>query len=285
MQTVKEARSEIETAIILAMSAKASGTGKKEKIEKHKKGWSKVSFGIDGFVTDKDRRPKSFYAYDAVSAYDRLYTACANDLVVNVYSVARLGVEVGLLLDGGSLKWTAIHPMAKPKGITAITNKTHSWFACHYRHIHSNKEDEYVKQPVAICNDGSIPLMNIVGRQSGFNSKEYREDMEEQVCIVMSVFEDAIRSSAYLATVQEDVKMMFPVGEEAYKDFFRMRDGYRGTPTGRKNPIVHWCSQHLRKRGKDGVSLISAHKRGASEFVCGPMKLTIQENDGYSGYA
>lgn len=285
MTDISEARSDLETAIILAISAKSSGVKKKMLFEKGRKGFDREYLDMSTLVTDVSRKPKAFYAFDAADSGSRLYTASMDEIVVNPYEVCRLGLEIGLFLEDASLKWGAIHPMAKPKGIGAMTNRAHSWFALHFRHIKASGDDEYRSEPFAMCQDGTIPLMALRNGWKGFAAGTYRAEIEETVAMSLSVFEDAVRSSAYLATVQEHVKMMFPVGEDAYKSFFAMRDGYRDTPTGRKNPIVHWCAEHLRKRGADGVSVVSKHKRGASEFVCGPMTLTIQENDGYSAYS
>jgi hypothetical protein len=285
MTSITEARSDLETAIILALSARSSGVRKKDLVEKRKNGFHREYLDMSTLVTDKKRKPTAFYAFDVADSGSRLYSPQMEALVVNPYEVCRLGLEVGLFLEDGSLKWGAIYPMKKPNGIGALTNKPHSWFALHFRHIKASGDDEYRSEPFAMCQDGTIPLMSLRNGWKGFAAGTYRTEIEETVAMSLSVFEDAVRSSAYLATVQEHVKMMFPIGEDAYKAFFAMRDGYRDTPTGRKNPIVHWCAEHLRKRGDNGVSVVSKHKRGASEFICGPMKLTIEENDGYSAYA
>ena len=280
MSTIDTARSDLETAIVLALSPKASGLQKRE-TQAGKKGWVRETYEMSKFVTDKDRNPTAFYAFDMSDQSQRIYSESEQDLVVNPYEVFRLGIETGMLMEDGSLKWSGVYPMKKPKGITAVTNKQHSWFAYHFRHIHQVGEDDYVKRPFAMATDGSVCLLGLMGRWKGFNARLDKAEIEQQTCLTISVFEDAIRASAYLATVQEHVKIMFPVGESAYKKFFAMRDGYKNTPSGKKNPILHWCSEHLRQRGDDGVSVVSKHRRGASKFVCGPMKLTIQENDGY----
>lgn len=284
MIDIQEAKSDIEDAIILAMYASAKPVVK-SKIVAKTKGANLVASPLDMFVTDKDRYPKRFYAFDAsADSGDRVYTPDASALVVNPYKVCKNGIEFGLLDGGLVFKWVGIFPMARPRGITCLTNQKTAWFAYHYRRISNDGQQEYVKTPMAMTLSGEVCPLQMMGKWQGFDAKKERDMIAEQLALSMSIFEDAVRAGSYLATVKEHVEMMFPVGADAYKDFFAMRDGYKDTPTGRKNPILHWCATHLRKRQSGAKSEVKAHVRGASEFVCGPMVLTISENAGYGEF-
>jgi len=285
MGNIQEARSDIESSIILAMSVKAKGrTHKDAKMRKMRGGAGSVEESpMDAFVPG-ERHPTSFYAFDAAEANQRLYSLSYDDLVVNPYEVIRGGLEIGMILEDGGFKWNGFYPMKKPHGLVAITNKSFEWFGCHFRHMKPCGSDVYVKRPMAVSRDGTVCMLGLPGNWRGYNAKTDQQECSEQLFMSVSVFEDAVRKSAYLATVHEHVQMKFPVGDRAYKDFFALRDGYRDTPTGRRNPIIHWCAEHLRDRGERGVSVVRTHKRGADEFVCGPMRLTIEENEGYEAW-
>lgn len=285
MKDIQEARGDIESSIILAMSARAAcRTQKDAKRRKMKNGLGHVEESpMDAYVSG-ERFPKSFYAFDAANSDQRLYSLDYNDLVVNPYHAIRGGLEIGMIMDDGGFKWSGFFPMKKPRGLTAITNKRFEWFGSHFRHLKPSGGEVYVKRPMAVAHDGTVCLLGLMGGWKGYNAKQDQNEMSEQLYMSVSVFEDAVRDSSYLATVHEYVEMKFPVGEAAYKSFFAMRDGYRDTPTGRRNPIVHWCAEHLRDRGEKGVSVVRSHRRGAQEFICGPMRLTIEENEGYGAW-
>lgn len=269
----------IEMEIIMSMLMKRSG----KDLHKQKVSKDKIFMTFGSFLDKKPEFPRAFYVFDRSSAGDRLFSSSLSDIVVSPVKAIGRRLETAVVGNDGAFKWQCIVPIKPPRGIVAATNMQVSWFACHYRTYEVNGKETYFKEPMALKSDGSVARLMPLGWK-GFDAETCLSEQVQQLALSLSLFEDAVRSSAYLATVQEHVKMMFPVGEQAYKDFFKMRDGYRDTSTGRKNPIIHWCSEHLRRRGSDGISVVSAHKRGASEFVCGPMKLTIEENDGYQTY-
>lgn len=279
MTGISEEKDRIEIEIIMSMLMNSSG----KRIHKQRKTKEKVFLDMGSFLEKKPEFPTSFYVFDRTDGA-RLYTTDPEDIVVSPVKAIGKRIEIACLDVGGVMKWTCIKPIKPPRGLAAITNMPVDWFSIHFRKYGRDGLDSYVKWPMAITRDGNVSRLNPLG-WSGFDSVKVQAEQTEHLCLVLSVFEDAIRSSSYLATVQEHVRMMFPVGADALKEFFAMRDGYRNTSTGRRNPILHWCSEHLRKTGDNQATIVPAHKRGATEFVCGPMTLTIQENEGYSNYA
>jgi|GEM_PF-2964778 len=279
MTCISKEKDKIEVEIIMSMLMRSAG----KHLHKEKKTKDKIFLDMGAFLEKKPEFPSSFYVCDRTTD-ERLYTTSPEDIVVSPAKAIGERIEIACLDDGGVLKWMCLKPIRPPKGVAAITNMPVDWFSLHSRKYAPDGLDCYVKQPMAITKDGIVSRIKPLG-WSGFDSKKFQSEQTEYLCLILSVFEDAVRSDSYLATVEEHVKLMFPVGSDALKAFFAMRDGYCNTPTGRKNPILHWCSEHLRKTGGNRASIVSAHKRGATEFACGPMTLTIQENEGYSKYA
>lgn len=278
MSNVITEKDGIEMEIIMAMLMQSAG----KRIHKQKVSKDKIFMTIGSFLDKKPEFPKAFYVVDRSSDGDRLFSQSLSDIVVSPAKAIAKRLETAVI-DNGILKWLCFIPIKPPRGIVAATNMPVSWFGCHYRTYTPSGKQTYIKEPMALKSNGTVARLMPLGWK-GFDAEMCLSEQTQQLALSLSLFEDAVRSSAYLAIVQEHVKMMFPVGEQAYKEFFKMRDGYRETPTGRRNPIIHWCSEHLRKCGADKVSVVSAHKRGSNEFVCGPMKLTIQENEGYQAY-
>lgn len=282
VDTIKTARDGLETAILLALSARNRASAKKRiGVEKQKtKGWDREIFDAGMFCPDRAEFPSQMYAMTPGND-DRLYSASLADLVVSPAKAIGRGLETATLCAAGMLKWAKVKPMPKPRGLVAMTNQKHDWFAWHYREISEGKPDTYIRRPMAIAGNDIVPTKCLLAK--GWDSYSDAEEMEQQLALTLSVFEDAIRSNAILATVEESARFSFPVGDDGYVSFFRLRDGLKNTPTGRRNPILHWCSEHLRSRG-DKVFSVKRHERGTAEIVEGPMRLTLTFNEGYGAY-
>lgn len=276
---IDSAKDGIESSIILALYSKGKAKSG-VKVEKFEKGWARYTYGLEIFCPKKTESPKEMFAYDANSA-ERLYTCSLDHLVVDPEIAIGRGIEVALLCEDGSFKWTKVMPMPAPRGLVAMTNKKPRWFAYHFRHIMPNLKGEYIVRPIALV-DGAPVLLKPLGMH-GFDAQADKDEMTEQLAITLSIFEDAIRSNCMMATVEEHAKLIFPIDQSAYKDFFAIRDGYKNTPTGKRNPILHWCSKHIRSRaGK--VFEVTGHQKGAEQMVHGNMKLTIEPGPGYQQY-
>lgn len=263
--TIQEARDDLETAILLAMSATQGRIPDRPR----KSSGRKEEVSTDFFCRVPPEYPRHAYALSPQPG--RLYAAHPSQLICDPIQVAREGLETCLLVDGKFL-WKKICPMKPPKTVVALTNRKPHWFAVHCREIDETGKQDYSTQPVALNDDGAPAPLKFVGWQ-GTNSAVYQREQAMMVAIMFSIYEDAMRANAYLATVQEGVKLSFAVGEDAYLEFFRDRDGWRETPTQRRNPILHWCARHL--RGANATP-VKAHKRGREEVLVGPMRLTIE---------
>lgn len=279
-ENIADARDEIESAIIMALHMDKTCVAAKGKPDR-RGGWVKEEIGMETFCPKEPAFPRCAYTFDARSG-DRIYAADMTGVVVNPISAIGHRLETMMLCEDGVLKWSCIKPMPRPKGITALTNQPHQWFCYHFRTFAKGKPQDYVKRPMALTQSGDVCPITPIGKW-GFNPQADRVEMETQLAMTLSIFEDAHRAGAFLACVEEHVQLMFPIGADEYKSFLIMRDGYTSTPTGRKNPILHWCAEHFRRRnGK--IAVVPEHLRGAEEFIVGPMRLTISASEGYGAF-
>jgi len=277
-QNIETRRDGIETAILLALTARNKGRHKAKKTGRDKAGFYMAEVGLERFCPSKAEFPKRMLAFDMRDA-DRLYTDSLDGLVVPPRAAIGHRLEAGLLCEDGTLKWSLIKPMPAPRGLVAVTNQKVEWFAYHYREIQEGQPDVYVRRPMPLAG-GRVPMMKALGLH-GLDPRREKEELEEQLALTLSIFEDAHRIGAILATVEEAVGLTFPVGEDAYKSFFALRDGLRETPTGRRNPILHWCQEHMR-RTWSGHTKVTGHDRGKAELIHGNIRLTLERSEGYA---
>lgn len=276
--TISSAQDSIETAILLAMCAADKKSARKPKSLSSAGGSSyREVFELGMFCPKEAEFPKDMFAYDLADD-SRLYVDGLDVLVVSPVKAIGRRMETALLGEDGSLKWTLFKPMPRPKGLVALTNRPVQWFATHYRHIHQDGREEYIRTPMPIS-DGRVPLMKVLAFK-GFDAVAEQRQQELLLALQLSVFEDAHRAGAFLTTVEENVRLRFPVGEDSYKAFFALRDGLRDTPTGRRNPILHWCADHIR-RNHGGATSVIGHNRGRQELVHAGVRLTIRPCEDY----
>lgn len=281
-ETIAKARDKLEDAIIMALHMDKTRAAPRKAVRRADSAGFKVEeMGMEEFCPKEPAYPKRAYTFDARSS-DRLYAADMSGLVVDPITAIGHRLEVMLFAEDETLKWSCFKPMPRPKRLVALTNQPHQWYCLHHRTFSRGGPQTYSKRPFAITTSGQVCLIKPMGGWN-FYPQQDQQEIEGVVAMSLSLMEDAHRSSSFLAVVEEHVQLMFPIGAEAYKAFLIMRDGYRATSSGRKNPILHWCAEHMRQRnGK--VSVIEEHLRGAEEFVVGPMRLTISASGGYGPF-
>lgn len=280
--TIAAAQDHIETSILLAMYATDKKSARKPKLSRGTDGlFSREIFELGMFCPKEAEFPKDMLIYDLADS-SRLYTDGLDALVVSPIKAIGRRLETALICEDGSLKWVLFKPMLRPKGIVALTNRPVHWFATHYRHIHQDGREEYVRAPMPIA-DGRVPLMKVLAFK-GFDAVAEQKQQEQLLALQLSIFEDANRTGAFLTTVEEAVRLSFPVGEDSYKAFFALRDGLRDTPTGRRNPLLHWCAEHIR-RNHGNITPVAGHNRGKQELVHAGMRLTIRPCEDYRVFA
>jgi hypothetical protein len=276
-KSIDDARDDLETTIIMALSMRSRIRSKSlVRIEKSKgpRG-DKEHLAMDAFCPPKPEYPRHMFGFDVSGG--RLFATSLSDIVVDPVRAISRGIETAII-HGGNLKWLKIQPMPRPRGIVALTNRPHTWFAGHFRQITPAGSETYVRWPFAF--DGDVCLLKPLGWK-GYDAEAARAEDRKQLAMTLSLFEDAIRAGSILATVEEAARLSFPIGESGYKSFLRLRDGYKNTPTGRRNPILHWCSDYIRRRDPIGDIAVAGHHKGATEIKHGDLKLSIVFNDGY----
>lgn len=272
----------IEDMILIALHSKSRSTRKLPDIQ-GKGGFKAVACDFSSYTPKQILHPRDMYtslmAEDSTEHY-RLFTTGMEQLVCDPVKLIGSRSETVIMGDQGDIRWSCLVPMPAPRGVVAITNHKVRWFARHFRLIDRDLNEVYERFPIPIAG-GRIPEIKFLGWPS--DGGKAIEEHREKVALHLSMVEDAIRQNAVLATVEEHAKLRFPVSDEAYKDFFALRDGYRNTPTGRRNPILHWCAAHMRKN-QNGRSAVIGHERGNETLTHGNLTLSLTRNAGYAEY-
>lgn len=216
-----------------------------------------------------ERNPSRSYTFDVSG--DRLFTSDINLLLNHPAEIIGSGVEV-IFYFKDEMKWCRYEPIQRPRGFAAF-GKVDRWIAVHYRTQTIDGKQDYIKDVIALSKSGkALPT-----RVEGWNVKgdDSIKKKEELMVMALSVVEDAHRPGVLLATASAETSIVFPVNYGAHKDFLALRDGPNNTPTGRKNPILHFCKKHIRKAKSGAESEIEKHWRGLEEVSIGGMHLSL----------
>jgi len=189
-------------------------------------------------------------------------------------------LEAGVFSDTyADFRWMCFKPLpSRPRHALAFGGKPKFWFELHNRKIGLNGVGDYNRNIAALDADGE-PLLTGVKGQVEPLSKE----AGEQLLLTCSVKEDALRSNSFLVSISEGAELLFPVGVEAYQDFFRLRDAPKNTSSGRRNPIIHWVSKHMRKAQNGRPHEVREHKRGTETVEIDGIKATLHPNRPWQG--
>lgn len=212
--------------------------------------------------------PQSAYTFDATDE-DRLIAASADYLCDHPAEILGDRTEI-CMIASDSVKWSAFIRRQRPRHIVPAGRCAVFYEMHHMQGDIKNGWNSYGCRAVGFDSKGRTVLFRAKGLK-GFTSPK---DAQNAI-IAASIKEDAERSDAFTAEVEFDRSIRFPVGVQAYQDFFRLRDGYRDTQTGRKNPILHWCSEHLREKQNGGMTQVKGHMRGTDSIEVDGMKLVL----------
>ena len=256
---------ELETLILLALDARQEYVP-----DKDRRVGMAIHEDLGKYVEAKDRHPMSAYTFDA--SPDRLYSLDFADLIKHPFDYIGEGLEA-CFFYGHHYKWSAIELInRRPKGFMAA-GKADKWGVAHYRTVSLKGENFYAKEYVAFNKAGKpIPTTTTYGRVMNA-AKRYKEECDT-IALLLSMIEDCHRSGSILATVKSCTEIKFPVSYGAHKDLFKMRDGPNNTPTKRKNPILHFCSKHLRGLGENAVE-VKKHWKGTDSITIGDITLSL----------
>lgn len=252
-----------------------------DKAETIKPKWEKDSHvynarsAIDLFRFD-DRWPNRSYSFDPMDL-SREFTADRELLLAHPSEIIGSGAETMFLnSENGCVKWMRIEPCRKPERGFAAIGRADKWYAAHYR-FGSSAEGwkDYIKGYTAISKNGAPLLVKNMQCSKGI---DLRKD-SDQIIMMCSIIEDAHRTDSFLVSTKIESELLFPVGYDSYRSFFDLRDAPKNTPTGRRNPIVHWVASHLRETKSGANTEVKRHLRGVCEVEIDGIRATITPND------
>lgn len=266
---------ELETLLIFGMEKPKPETIKWEIVDR----FHKAKPAIQLFKFD-DREPNSSYTFQ-FGNNEREFTTDYNLLINHPSEIIGDGKETMFLLpENNQIKWMRIEPCRKPAKGFAPIGSADKWYGVNYRLGNANTGwHTHIKGYTAIAKTGK-PVAIKMMQEGSRNNLESKND-SEQIILMCSIVEDAHRSNSFLVSTKIDSEILFPVGYESYIDFFRFRDGPRNTPTGRKNPIIHWVAKHMRQKNNGGNATVKRHLRGIAELNINGVTARITPNERY----
>lgn len=226
------------------------------------------------YVKFDNRRPNRFYTF-GITENDRLYTTDHNLLINHAADIIGDGAETMCISRNDNLvKWMGFYPTRPPLRNFVSIGKADKWYEMHY--MSGNVKQgwtNYQKYYAALNKDGkSIPVKMISSKQIW---SQYDVD---QIIMACSIIEDAHRINSFTATASLDATAIFPVSLEGYKDFFKLREAPRNTPTGRLNPILHWVKKYIRQCKNDKLVEVKKYLRGTESVTIDGMTATLSPN-------
>jgi len=259
----------LETLLLLAMDSEKYKMQRFLQRDSRKLGLEKEIVSVGDLLKIPDKKPFEAYTFDAMDD-GRLYTSGIDLLSSHPLDIIEDGIETILFYEN-QLKWVRLEIIKRPKGFICI-GKAEEWVAIHFRRINTQGAQEYVKEAFPVDKKGNVLPVKIEGWN--LSEKGIRYEYEEQMSISCSIVDDAKRKGALLAKASVESSIVFPIAHGAHKEFFAMRDGPRETPSGKKNPIIHFCQKHIRKTdGKE--TEVKGHWRGREKITIDGMSIEI----------
>lgn len=146
-------------------------------------------------------------------------------------------------------------------------------YETHLRIIYPDGAEFYEKEVLAVCHDCVVPY--ILPLHPGFHITmdhliEYGLEQFKELAS-QTWFQDHMQRFWQLHWSYAGKQLIFPATERAVKELASLREGPRTTPSGRRNPLLHWVTEHLRRVHSEPERLIpvTEHLRGTERFVLG----------------
>lgn len=261
----------LDTLLLLSMD---SGQYKSQGYSFHGErmdGLKRQNVDYSSVINLPDRYPENAYTFDASG--DRLYTGDLDMLLHHPFTIIGNSMET-ILFDGEMMKWSKIEFINRPRRFVAI-GKAAKWVAIHYRTHDIRGNQDYMKEVFPLHRTGKVLPMKI----EGYNIDDQNPAQAQQhIVMACSLVEDAMRPGVLLAKASITSSIMFPIEYGAHKDFFALRDSPSNTPSGRRNPILHFCQKHLRQTPSGDVTPVDTHWRGRSSVTIDGMSIELSAN-------
>jgi hypothetical protein len=229
-----------------------------------------------------DAEPRLAYTFDLLDD-GRLFTTDHRMLINHPSDIIGDGAETIMFdYNGNVVKWMKIEPCKKPSRGFVTIGKADKWYAVHFRAGNPKQGwSDYIKGYSAINKDGKqIPVKWM--QENRYDCYDRKRE-SDQIILVCSIIEDAHRAGAFLVSAKLGSEIRFPVRYDDYIDFFKLREAPRNTPTGKRNPILHWVASHIRKTQKGKEAHVKKHMRGVSEVEIDGITARITPNETRDG--
>lgn len=274
----RESLSEIETMVLMA-AVDYEGSSQKyfrdvnyrgAKGNEAKAELINASVMFDRFIPK--RKPEKSYTFDMLDE-DRVFALNPDLLIDSPQNIVGDGIET-ILIDDEKIKWLRVEPASKRLKRLVHSVNASSFYLITYMEgdINTGRWAGRSVDVGALDKKGRPAPTSIGGRNEPLSKKN-----GEQIILASSIVDDCKRSKAITATIKIDSEIIMPIGLEMYKDALILRDAPT-TATGRKNPILHWVSQHKRYYKSGKVSDISQFKRGVVEIIIDGITLSLSLN-------
>ena len=260
----------IESLIILALDANLDRSSKNQKTIRDKTRGGFLDIEDQGSLLKlRPMKPVSAYTFDAVG--DRIYASDPNLLVEKPWEIFGERAEV-MTLFFDCLKWYGFKRLKSLPKDVAVAGKVEACYAFHSRLITPHGVEQYHQRIVPFAKNGKPLSAKIQGHWICSPKQE-----GETAVLCASLIEDAHRTNAMLATVSDATEIRFPVPTGDYKALFSDRTGPL-LKSGKRQAILHWVSEHLRRSPTGNEHQVTGHARGIDEFIFDGLKVSIAMN-------
>lgn len=142
----------------------------------------------------------------------------------------------------------------------------------HTRFIDYSGQEYYLKALFILSQQGLYPVLWPEAPPYVFIKDELSEILNHHG----NALEKCIHFTAHLQNfwqvrwTYQHKALIFGATERAMKSLGTIREGPRTTPSGRRNPLLHWVTEHLRRVAageQERLIPISEHLRGTERFV------------------
>lgn len=189
-------------------------------------------------------------------------------------------------LDEEYKKTLAYFKTNKPKRFVTKPNNADTFFQVHYKFLSANKENKQYIKGMGVCNNTiAYPIYpsNIFFKNS--LNKGTFDEHKEMLPLFSSVIDNLI-SLWSIELKYNDKSYIFAANEDFIKDICILRDNPISIKSGKRNPILYICSNHIRRYKSGNSAKIKKQIRGCYNFyfddyeiiVSPPIKEILETN-------
>jgi hypothetical protein len=222
------------------------------------------------FLKDKpDRQISNFVCCDPTN--ERLYADSPDLLVKPIHKV--IGESSEFVLNNrndADTIWVRYERVNQAPKRISVHGKFRFGYIIHRKHSYNNNSGFYYKEFIGFDHNGT-PLTSSAKGSGSLCLTQSNYDTLIGLC---SVKEDLYRENAIRTKITHAGKSAsFPLPIDFYKNEFLIRKAPL-TPTGRRKPILHTVSEHIRKN----KTKVDGFSRGIETFFIDDFKVELELN-------